>query len=88
MVEHDLPLSISTSFLVQLGLIDSSRHLSGTSHEITVLNLHSSHIGRILPSMGALSSSLDLPECFLGTIRLLEFWPIGIPIASYSFMEA
>ena len=87
-VEHDLPLSISTSFLVQLGLINSSRHLSGTSHEITVLNLHSSHIGRILPSMGALSSSLDLPKCFLGAIRLLKFWSIGIPIASYSFVEA
>jgi len=87
-VEHDLSLSISTSFFVQNSLIDSSRHLSGTSYEITVLNLHSSHIGRILPPMGTLSSSLDLPKCFLRAIGLLELLPIGIAIASNSFVEA
>ena len=88
MVEHDLSLSISTSFFVQYGLIDSSRHLSVTSYEITVLNLHSSHIGRIFPPMGTLSSSLDFPEYFLRAIGLLELLPISIAIASNSFVEA
>ena len=88
MVEHDLSLSIATSFFVEYGLVDSSRHLSGTSYKITVLNLHSSHIGRILPPMGTLSSSLDLAECFLGAIHLLEFLPVGIAVTCHSFVKA
>ena len=87
-VEHDLSLCISTSLFVQCSLIDSSRHLSGTSYEVTVLNLHSSHIGRILPPMGALSSSLNLSEYFLGTIGLLKLLPVNISIASHSFVKA
>ena len=88
MVEHDLSLSIATSFLVEYSLIDSSRHLSGTSYKITVLNLHSSHIGRILPPMGTLSSTLNLSECFFGAIHLLELLPVGIAVACHSFVEA
>ena len=87
-VEHDLSFSISTSLFVQYGLIYSSRHLSGTSYEITVLNLHSSHIGWILPPMGTLSSSLDLPKSFLRSIGLLKLLPVGIAIASHSLVEA
>jgi len=79
MIEHDLSLCISSSFLVESRSFDSSSvHLRGATNEIAVLDLSSSsHIGRVLSSVLTLSS-LHGAKGPLGAsgllLRLVSFW--------------
>lgn len=52
-VEHDLPFGISSPFFVEGGSINTTVYLRGSSaaHEVGVLNLDSSHVCGILPSV-------------------------------------
>ena len=95
-VEHDLPFGISSPFFVEGGSIDSTVYLRGSSaaHEVGVLNLNSSHVCGILPSVLSiciLSSLHHRAESSLGAsggsaILIKNLLSIGV--ARHSLVEA
>ena len=65
LVEHDLSFGISSPLLVECGSVDATVHLRGAACKVRVLNLGSSHVCGILPSVSILSSLHNRPQSSL-----------------------